>query len=105
MVLMLLADSFLQLLPPLTPGLLLGLLVALLLASNVVSRRWGLWLLRASILAIVIAILLNPVRVDELPGPIERPEMFYLLDTSASMQIGNPRSRWDETLLRINEAH
>src|SRR5205085_8152159 len=40
----------------------------------------------------------------ELPGPVERPEMFYLLDTSASMQIGSPRSRWNDVLARIDEA-
>jgi uncharacterized membrane protein len=112
---MLLADSSLQFLPPLTPLALLGLLAVLLAAglalgwllgaANVVARRWSLWLLRGSILAVVIVVLLNPVRVDELAGPVERPEMFYLLDTSASMQIGSPRSRWDETLRRIEEAH
>src|SRR6267142_1175872 len=112
---MLLADYSLQFLPALTPLALLGLLAALLAAglalgwllgaANVVARRWSLWLLRGAILAVVIVVLLNPVRVDELPGPVERPEMFYLLDTSASMQIGSPRSRWDETLRRIEEAH
>jgi hypothetical protein len=112
---MLLADSFLQFLPPLAPLALLGLLAALVTAglalgwllggANIVARRWSLWLLRGAILAIVIVVLLNPVRVEELPGPVERPEIFYLLDTSASMQIGSPRSRWDETLLRIEEAH
>jgi hypothetical protein len=111
---MLLADSFMQFLPPLTPLALLGLLTALLAAglglgwllgaTNAVARRWSLWLMRGAILATVILILLNPVRIDELPGPIERPEMFYLLDTSASMQIGSPRSRWDETLERIEKA-
>jgi len=103
---MLLADSFTQFLPPLTPLALLALLAALLVgglglgwllgAANVVARRWSLWALRSVVLAVVWAILLNPVRVDEASGPVERPEMFYLLDTSSSMQIGNPRSRWDE---------
>src|SRR5262245_12514382 len=112
---MLLANHFLQLLPPLSTPSLLGLLVAvvvggltlgwLLGAANVVARRRSLWLLRGAILAIVVTVLLNPVRVDELPGPVERPELFYLLDTSASMQIGSPRSRWEETLERIETAH
>jgi hypothetical protein len=111
---MLLADHFLQFLPPVALPALLGLLAAalagglavgwLLGAANVVARRWTLWALRGVILAIVVLVLLNPVRVDELPGPIERPEMFYLLDTSASMQIGSPRSRWEETLERIESA-
>ena len=39
-----------------------------------------------------------------LPGPMQRPEIFYLLDASASMQMGNPRSRWDESLAMIRAA-
>lgn len=111
---LLLADNLLQLLPPLPPLALAGLAAILALggmildwllgAANVVSQRWSLWLLRGAILTIVAIVLLNPVRVEELPGPVERPEMFYLLDTSASMQIGSPRSRWDETLARIDAA-
>ena len=108
---MLFADSFTELLPPLSFGVVLAVLVALSLAvflgrrllgpANAVSRRWSLWVLRGTILAIVAVLLLNPVRVDELPGPVERPEMFYLLDTSASMQMGSPSSRWDESLETI----
>ncbi|MGH7134886.1 MAG: hypothetical protein ACREHD_04050, partial [Pirellulales bacterium] len=65
---------------------------------------WSLWILRGAILAVVGVVLLNPVRVDELPGPVERPEMFYLLDTSASMQMGSPKTRWNETLEIISQA-
>src|SRR5262245_49007380 len=111
---MLLAQSNSQFLPPLAPLALLALLAALaaaglglgwlLGAANVVARRWSLWLVRGAILACVGVILLNPVRVDELPGPVERPELFYLVDTSSSMQIGSPRSRWDEALTRIDDA-
>ena len=36
--------------------------------------------------------------------PVQRPEIFYLLDASASMQMGNPRSRWDESLAMIRAA-
>ncbi|HEV3338758.1 MAG TPA: hypothetical protein VG125_00330 [Pirellulales bacterium] len=112
---MLSADSFTEFLPPLSPGAALSVIAAAALAvvllrkllgpANAVSRRWSLWVLRGAILAIVAAVLLNPVRVDELPGPVERPEMFYLLDTSASMQMGSPKSRWDESLETISEAH
>src|SRR4029453_5452508 len=111
---MLLAQSNGQFLPPLAPLALLALLATLtaaglglgwlLGAANVVARRWGLWLGGGGVLGCVGIILLNPVRVDELPGPVERPELFYLLDTSSSMQIGSPRSRWDEALARIDEA-
>src|SRR5881392_838061 len=111
---MLLAESTTQLLPPISPLALLGLIAALAAAAlllrwllgsaNVVSRRWSLWLLRGCILAITGTILLNPARIDESPGAVERPEMFYLIDASSSMQIGAPRSRWDEALSRIDDA-
>ena len=112
---LLLADQFLQLLPPVSPLALVGVAAALtagglllgwlLGAANAVSRRRSLRLLRGGILTIVAVVLLNPVRVDELPGSVERPEIFYLLDTSSSMQIGSPRSRWQETLEQIDAAH
>jgi uncharacterized membrane protein len=111
---MLLAASSTQFLPPISPLALLGSLAALaaaalalawlLGAANIVSRQWSLWILRACILAVAGIILLNPARVDESPGPVERPELFYLIDASSSMQIGSPRSRWDEALSRIEEA-
>jgi uncharacterized membrane protein len=111
---MLLAESSTQLLPPISALGLFGLAASLALAgfalswllgaANVVSRRWSLRILRGTILAIAGMILLNPARIDESPGPVERPEVFYLLDSSSSMQIGSPRSRWDEALARIEEA-
>ncbi len=111
---MLLADSITQFLPPLTPGQALALAAAAagvtLLASwllgppNPVARHWGLASLRATIIGLVVLVLANPVMVDELPGPVKRPEVFYLLDASASMQMGNPRSRWDESLAMIRAA-
>src|SRR3954447_5915017 len=111
---MLLAESSTQFLPPIAPLSLIGLIAALAVialilgwllgTANVVSRRWSLWLLRGCIFAITAIILLNSARIDELPGPVERPEVFYLLDASSSMQIGSPRSRWDDALSRIEEA-
>ncbi|HET6881856.1 MAG TPA: hypothetical protein VFI31_16950, partial [Pirellulales bacterium] len=111
---MLLATSFTEFLPPLSTAAMLGVVVAVVLATfvlrkllgpaNAVSRRWSLWVLRVCILAVVGVVLLNPVRVDELPGPVERPEIFYLLDTSTSMQMGSPKNRWDETLQIIGRA-
>ena len=112
---MLFADSFAELLPPISLAAVVALFSALLGAalvlrwmlgpSNAVSRRWSLWMLRSAILLIVAVVLLNPVRVDELPGPVQRPEVFYLVDSSASMQMGNPRSRWDEILQLIRESY
>jgi uncharacterized membrane protein len=103
-----------QFLPQLPTEIALGLAVGLPLAvlllarllgrANAVSRRWSLWILRGTVLAVVVVVLANPVRIDELPGPVERPEMFYLLDTSSSMQMGSPLSRWEESLRLIDEA-
>jgi uncharacterized membrane protein len=111
---MILAQTTNQFLPPVTPGeafaLAAAAVVAVLIASwllgppNPVARHWGLWSIRATIVGLVVLVLLNPVKVDELPGPVKQPEMFYLLDASASMQMGNPRSRWDESLAMIRSA-
>ncbi len=108
---MLLAQTTNQFLPPLAPGeafaLAAAAVVAVLAASwllgppNPVARHWGLWSLRSVIVGLVVLVLLNPVKVDELPGPVKQPEVFYLLDASASMQMGNPRSRWDDSLAMI----
>jgi uncharacterized membrane protein len=104
-----------QFLPLLSPWAIVGLLAgsaaaALLLGwllgpSNPVAQRWSLWGLRGAILLIVVVVILNPVKVDQLEGPKQHPEMFYLVDASASMQMGNPRSRWDQTLTTIRTAH
>ncbi len=111
---MLLAESTARFLPPLDAGAvaaLVGAALAVLLAArwllgpaNEVARRWSLWIVRGVILALVALVLLNPVRVEELPGPVQRPEIFYLLDTSSSMQMGAPRSRWDESLALLRGA-
>ena len=112
---MLLADASLQFLTPFSTMAVLGLLAAVVLGglalgwllgpSNPVARRRGLMALRAVILALIVLVILNPVNVQNLPGPVQRPEIFYLIDTSASMQMGNPQSRWDQTLGLISAAH
>ncbi|HVA47681.1 MAG TPA: hypothetical protein VNH11_15025 [Pirellulales bacterium] len=108
------ADSGMELLPPLPLGAAVAVVVAVPLAvlvlrkllgpANAVSHRWNLWTLRGAILAVVAVVLLNPVRVDELRGPVERPELFYLLDMSASMHNGSPKNRWDESRELIEQA-
>src|SRR5262245_13388510 len=111
---MVFAETSLQVLPPFSAELALGLAGALVVlalvlrwllgTANPVARRGAIWELRGAILGLIGLIFINPVRRSELPGPIQRPEMFYLLDTSASMQMGNPRSRWDESLGVIQQA-
>ncbi len=112
---MLLADVSLQFLPPFSISAVLGLLAAVLLGglalgwllgpANPVARRRSLWGLRAVILSLIVLVIVNPVNVQQLPGPVQRPEIFYLIDTSASMQMGNPVSRWDQSLALISGAH
>ncbi|MHB0960936.1 MAG: glutamine amidotransferase [Pirellulaceae bacterium] len=100
-------------LPPLSLGLV-GTLATLLLAAIFVlrwllgpaappARRWGLVLLRSLTLVILLAILLNPIRVDESPGPVERSRVVYLLDSSQSMSLGDVRTRWEHALAMIGQ--
>lgn len=105
---MLFADSSIQFLLPFSAGTVCGLLAAVLVGglalswllgpSNPVARQRSLLGLRAVILLLIVLVIFNPVNVQELPGPVQRPEIFYLIDTSASMQMGNPHSRWDQSL-------
>ena len=69
-----------------------------------VTRRVELWVLRGACLAVLLAIFLNPVKVQQSPGPLERPEVFVLLDSSQSMTMGTPRTRWDESLDLLRSA-
>ena len=101
--------------PPITLGLALALAVAAALAfvllrrstgaPLVPARRRGLWTLRGVILAVLALILLNPVRVEETPGAVERPKVVYLVDTSQSMALGKAdRTRWDDVVSTIRDA-
>lgn len=111
---MLFADSTFQFLPPFPTLVVLGLLFAaalgalgigwLLGPANPVARRRRLWVLRGVILTLIVMVIFNPVNVRQMPGPIQRPEIFYLVDTSSSMQLGNPQSRWDQALEFMSSA-
>lgn len=69
------------------------------------SRRWGLWALRGLILGVLVVILLNPVRVEETPGAVERAKVVYLVDSSQSMALGEPgNTRWDQVAKTIRSA-
>ena len=90
--------STIQWATPYSLGLLLALALAALAGFALLrwasgrpiapARRYGLLVLRLAILAILGLIMINPVRVDETPGAVERPKLFYLLDSSQSMAIG-----------------
>jgi uncharacterized membrane protein len=68
------------------------------------ARRLGLLVVRLAILVILGLIIVNPVRVDETPGTVERPKVFYLLDTSQSMAIGKSSTRWEQVVQTIRDA-
>jgi uncharacterized membrane protein len=100
---------------PLTPGLALALAFAAVLgflllrwvAGNplVPARRRALWVLRGLVLAVLALILLNPVRVEETPGSVERPKVVYLVDTSQSMALGKAdKTRWEQVVSTIRDS-
>ncbi|MBI3861503.1 MAG: hypothetical protein HY290_06375 [Planctomycetia bacterium] len=70
-----------------------------------ISRRAGLYVVRGLILLAVLALLFNPVRIQELPGSIDAPDVFYLLDASTSMAMGTGATRWDDVTAMIRAAH
>lgn len=90
--------------------LVAGALAVLLLLRLVsgppaaISRRVGLYILRGALLVTLLALLLNPVHVEEQPGTIDPPDVFYLLDSSTSMAMGTSVSRWDEITGMIRES-
>jgi uncharacterized membrane protein len=104
----------LEFLPPVSSGILLIGIVAvaalygisrlLFGTSETIARRKMLIGLRCAVLLVLAMLFLNPVKVTETPGDIDRPEMFYVLDSSASMQMGSGSNRWDDSLRMISEA-
>ena len=106
--------STIQWATPYSLGLLLALAVAAVVGFALLrwasgrpiapARRVGLLVIRLAILAILGLIIINPVRVDETPGTVERPKVFYLLDTSQSMAIGKGATRWEQVVQTIRDA-
>lgn len=106
--------STIDLMSPLSATLIGGLalvVVALFLVARGlvgpptgIARRWGLFAVRTLIVVVLLAVLANPVRVDESPGDIERSKVLFLVDTSESMALGDGTSRLDEATRLIREA-
>jgi uncharacterized membrane protein len=80
----------------LAAGVVAFLLLARRLARAPAARSWLLLLLRAGVLALLTAILLNFVRVTETRLPPRTPEVVYLIDCSRSMALDRPASRLDQ---------
>jgi uncharacterized membrane protein len=89
-------------------GAALALVVFLLLARRFarspVARNWLLLLLRGGVLALLLAILLNFVRVTEARLPPRTQEVVYLVDCSRSMALDRPTSRIDQVKQVIDRA-
>ena len=103
-----------EFLPPLSSGtMLIGIVVLAALygitrlvfgpAENI-ARRKVLIALRCAVLIVLGMLFLNPVVVTETPGDIDRPELFFVLDSSSSMQMGSGSNRWDDSLQMIEAA-
>src|SRR6059058_4937291 len=98
--------------PPYTAWTYLGLglaLLALLLlarrwARSPSARCWRLLLLRAGVLALLVGILLNLVRVTETRLPPQTPEVVYLVDCSRSMALDRPVSRLERVKQVMGES-
>ena len=74
-------------------------------SANTLSKRWPIYVLRGLFLATLAAVLFNPVRVTERTGAIEPAQVFFLLDASQSMAIGDEsNTRWDEAIQKIQAA-
>jgi uncharacterized membrane protein len=86
-------------------GAIVGFALLRLAAGRPIApaRRLGLLAIRLAILTILGLIIFNPVRVDETPGTVERPKLFYLLDTSQSMAIGKSATRWEQVVQTIRD--
>jgi len=100
---------------PLSLGVAIGVASAVLVAYVALrkvagapiapARRRGLWALRGLIFAVLVVILLNPVRVEETPGPVERAKVVYLVDSSQSMALGESgNTRWDQVRKTVRSA-
>ncbi len=87
-------------------AVIIGALVIRLIAGPPaeIARRAGLLIIRCLIIGLVLLLLVNPVQVTETSGNKTRPEVFYLLDTSTSMQLGTARTRWDDVVQMIRDA-
>ncbi len=74
-------------------------------SANRLSRHWPIWLLRGLLLLALGMLFLNPVRVTEQKGSIEPSQVFFMLDASESMAIGNENAtRWDQAVELVQEA-
>lgn len=74
-------------------------------SANRLSRQWPIWLLRGLLLLTLLSLFFNPVRVTEQKGTIQPSQVFFMLDASESMAIGNENGTpWDKAVDLIQGA-
>lgn len=102
----------LEFLPPMTVASVVALFVIGIIAylvvrlsngqANKLSQRWPIFVLRGLVLLTLLAVMFNPVWVARHEGSIEPARVFFLLDASESMAIGEAsKTRWDNAIDRI----
>ena len=104
----------LSFLTPLTAWALIAIITAIIVGFAIlrcmggppakVARRGSLVALRVAVVATLLLILLNPSDVSRAPGRIDKPDVFYLLDSSESMAIGDQETRFQHALRLMREA-
>jgi uncharacterized membrane protein len=52
----------------------------------------------------LLFVLSGPTWIDGTPGEVARPDLFFVLDSSKSMDIGKDRSRWADAAAAIDAA-
>lgn len=82
----------------------LWLVLRLCWGASQVRGRFGLLLLRCCTLGLIATILFGPTIVEEHSSEITRPALLYVLDGSQSMQLGQSKTRWEESFRFLQAA-
>ena len=85
--------------------LLMLVLLARRLARSQTARRWPLLVVRLGVVALLVGLLLNPVRVREIRLPPRLPSVAYLVDCSRSMALDSPASRLEQVKETLDESN
>jgi uncharacterized membrane protein len=86
-------------------GCLLALWLARRWATSPLARNPLLLVLRAIVLSLLLAILLNPVERSEVRMPARPAEVVLLVDCSKSMGVNPPRNRLEQVKDTLRQAN
>lgn len=79
-------------------------LVHLFGKSPYAQRHPGLLLIRLTAIALVAIVLFGPTLVRRQLGKERRSELFYLVDGSRSMEVGDDQTRWAQAVSFLDQA-